>query len=328
MAHIPFAFSVSHFINSVGADAGFASIIGLAILVLLYFAQARETSTLRNRADDAEQRAGALEARLAQVSRAQSPQTQPVVAQRPAAARPLVNPVPGVRVAPAGSPAVAGATASAVAATAFPAAPAGVGAPALTSATRLIPLPAVAAEGAVGAGAALAAAEEAPATSVAAAAAPVASVVAASPQAPAGGAPPDGPQPDVPQAPVGAPPPAPGAPRPATVAAQAAASTSPSATAIFAGDNGPHPPGAPSAGTNGTADHGEDEYSDDFPAVATQEPRAATTRAAPSRRLWAGATVPALDAPIRIAARVVAAAPRVRGPAGRCSALPPSRPCC
>ncbi len=47
MASIPFALSVHNFINSVGADAGFASIIGLAILVLLYFAQARETSSLR-----------------------------------------------------------------------------------------------------------------------------------------------------------------------------------------------------------------------------------------------------------------------------------------
>ena len=44
MASIPFALSVHHFINSVGADAGFAAIIGLAILVLLYFAQARETA--------------------------------------------------------------------------------------------------------------------------------------------------------------------------------------------------------------------------------------------------------------------------------------------
>ena len=33
--------------RSVGADAGFAAIIGLAILVLLYFAQARETANLR-----------------------------------------------------------------------------------------------------------------------------------------------------------------------------------------------------------------------------------------------------------------------------------------
>ncbi len=43
--------SVHHFINSVGADAGFAAIIGLAILVLLYFAQARETAKLREHAD-------------------------------------------------------------------------------------------------------------------------------------------------------------------------------------------------------------------------------------------------------------------------------------
>ena len=43
MRVIPFAFSVHHFITTVGADAGFAAIIGLAILVLLYFAQARET---------------------------------------------------------------------------------------------------------------------------------------------------------------------------------------------------------------------------------------------------------------------------------------------
>ncbi len=50
MGPIPFAFSVHHFINSVGSDAGFAAIIGLAILVLLYFAQARETSSLREQA--------------------------------------------------------------------------------------------------------------------------------------------------------------------------------------------------------------------------------------------------------------------------------------
>jgi hypothetical protein len=250
MAHIPFAFSVSHFINSVGADAGFASIIGLAILVLLYFAQARETSTLRSRADDAEQRAGALEARLAQVSREQSPQTQPAVAQRPAAARPLVNPAPGVQAVPAGGPAVAPATAAA----ALPAAPAGVGAPALSSATRLIPLPGQAAAGVavVAAGADLAAqvtaVESGPGRVAAAAAAPVPAAVVAAPQSPAGGA-----------------------PRPATAAgaAQAAASPSPAVTAIFAGGDRPEGPGA---GTNGTSDHGADEYSDEFTAVATDEP--------------------------------------------------------
>src|SRR5438270_509120 len=69
MAPLPFAFSVHHFINSVGADAGFAAIIGLAILVLLYFAQARETSSLREALADAAQRVQQMEARIAQLSR-------------------------------------------------------------------------------------------------------------------------------------------------------------------------------------------------------------------------------------------------------------------
>ena len=55
MGLAPYALSVHHFISSVGADAGFASIIGLAVLVLLYFAQARETSSLRDQADQAAQ---------------------------------------------------------------------------------------------------------------------------------------------------------------------------------------------------------------------------------------------------------------------------------
>ncbi|MBV8220940.1 MAG: hypothetical protein JO325_20955, partial [Solirubrobacterales bacterium] len=44
---IPFALSVHHFISSVGADAGFAAFIAVALLVLLYFSQARETANLR-----------------------------------------------------------------------------------------------------------------------------------------------------------------------------------------------------------------------------------------------------------------------------------------
>ena len=59
MGPIPFAFSVHHFINSVGSDAGFAAIIGLAILVLLYFAQARETSSLREQVYELGQRVAA-----------------------------------------------------------------------------------------------------------------------------------------------------------------------------------------------------------------------------------------------------------------------------
>ena len=94
MGPIPFAFSVHHFINSVGADAGFASIIGLAILVLLYFAQARETSSLREQAYESAQRVQQLEARIAQLTRQVQVRLQPpapVPAPIPPAARPLVR---------------------------------------------------------------------------------------------------------------------------------------------------------------------------------------------------------------------------------------------
>jgi len=109
--HLPLAFSIHHFVSSVGADAGFAAIVGLAILVLLYFAQARETSSLRDQSVSASERVADLERRLAQLGSA--------------------------TVSAVGQPEAAEQSALAV-----PAAPAGVAAPALASATRLIPLPA------------------------------------------------------------------------------------------------------------------------------------------------------------------------------------------
>ncbi len=135
MASIPFAFSVHHFINSVGAYAGFAAIIGLAILVLLYFAQARETSSLREQLYEAAQRMQMLENRLMQLSR--MPAAPPVQAQPGVPARPVGT--------PAVAPAAAGAAATVATARATPdiGAPAGVGAPALTAATKLIPAGAV-----------------------------------------------------------------------------------------------------------------------------------------------------------------------------------------
>ncbi len=172
MGPIPFAFSVHHFINSVGADAGFASIIGLAILVLLYFAQARETSSLREQLVAAAQRMQQLEARQAQLSRLgapSGPQPSPGPSSQPASAHsqapgrqstPGVQPVPapqstpvaarGTAAAAAGAgtvaapgpavPAAAGGTAAGATAVADRSeAPAGVGAPPLSDATRLIP---------------------------------------------------------------------------------------------------------------------------------------------------------------------------------------------
>ena len=137
MATIPFAISVHHFISSVGADVGFASIIGLAILVLLYFSQARETANLREQAYQANQRVSQLEARLTTMARQQqqaaAAAAQPAAAQQAAAARTGNQAATGVRRNPFAAPALVGATAVA------PAPPAGVAAPALSAATKLIP---------------------------------------------------------------------------------------------------------------------------------------------------------------------------------------------
>src|SRR5579859_4941649 len=129
----PLAFSVHHFISSVGADAGFAAIIGLAILVLLFFAQARETTALRHRVGELLDRIGELEARLTRLASAQAE----TAAQAEAAAQ-------AVQVAPppAALRAVAGRRSASVRLAALempPFPPAGVGAPALAAATRVIP---------------------------------------------------------------------------------------------------------------------------------------------------------------------------------------------
>jgi hypothetical protein len=129
------ALSVHHFVSSVGADAGFAALIAVAILVLLYFAQARETATLRTRAEEADFRAQALEVRVADL-------TDQLAALPAEISVRAANP----RVATAyrgGQGQLAGVPAGVAAAgdTLPPAAPAGVAAPALAAATRLIPDP-------------------------------------------------------------------------------------------------------------------------------------------------------------------------------------------
>src|SRR5437588_4450744 len=110
MASMPLALSVHNFISSVGADAGFAAIIGLAVLILLYFAHARETANLREQAALLTQRLQQAEARAAQLARMEL----------------------------AGDVDAAGDGPGAVAVAPF--APAGTGAPALASATRVIPV--------------------------------------------------------------------------------------------------------------------------------------------------------------------------------------------
>src|ERR1700730_9378700 len=116
MGLIPFALSIHQLVSSWGADVGFAAMVGLAILVLLYFAQARETANLREQAYEASQRVEQLEARIAQVARRQT-----------------VSPAPPVAAPPAGVVAVSRVVPSAVAvgarAQSVPGPPAGVAAP-------------------------------------------------------------------------------------------------------------------------------------------------------------------------------------------------------
>jgi hypothetical protein len=130
----PYALSIHHFISSVGADAGFAAIIGLAILVLLYFAQARETASLREQAELAAQRIAQLESRLTRAVAVQPlPQPQPQPQSHP----PIAQPPPSVIAAATVRPNPTFAVAS------NPSPPAGVAAPPLSAATKLIPTPPV-----------------------------------------------------------------------------------------------------------------------------------------------------------------------------------------
>jgi hypothetical protein len=141
MGAIAYALSVSHFVNSVGAKAGFAAIIAVALLVLLFFAQMRETASLRDRAAASDEHVQQLEQRVAQLSRglAATSAGAPAVVPAPAGvSRAPVVPAPA-GVAGVAAAAAAGAVASRTVRPSIPSAPAGVGAPALSSATRLIP---------------------------------------------------------------------------------------------------------------------------------------------------------------------------------------------
>jgi hypothetical protein len=109
------ALSVSDKIDQYGAYAGFASVVGLAVLSLLYFAQAREVKRLREWAGRAPERAADLQERAAAAA-----QQQRIVAPRPVPTTPgapVTPAVPGARPAaatPAGqAQAVPGAAAAA-----------------------------------------------------------------------------------------------------------------------------------------------------------------------------------------------------------------------
>jgi hypothetical protein len=148
--------SVHGFVNSVGAYVGLGSLIAVALLVILYFAHARETATLRDRLDEAHQRISGLEGRIAQLMQMQSvqrgrgpvapapgPVAPPVPVRPPGAPQGSVRRVPNPATAAGGAAAgLAAVPTPARSGNPVPAAPAGVAGPALASATKLLPDPA------------------------------------------------------------------------------------------------------------------------------------------------------------------------------------------
>lgn len=146
------ALSLSSGVEKIGAYAGFASVVGLGVLSLLYFAQAREVKRLREWAGRAPERAVELEeqavARASGVTAPPAPNPTPAVAPALAAGTGSgsVRKIPSSPVRPAAVPAgqAGGPGAAAAAAARAPvarpvAAPAMMGGPALASATRYAP---------------------------------------------------------------------------------------------------------------------------------------------------------------------------------------------
>src|SRR4051794_41286364 len=104
------AFSISNKIEQIGAICGFAAILGLAVLSVLYFSQAREVKRLREWAGRAPERDAELQARVTEEASRRAGQA-PVADDVPPATTPAASaqakPVPS-----AAAPATAAATAA------------------------------------------------------------------------------------------------------------------------------------------------------------------------------------------------------------------------
>ena len=127
------ALSISDKIEQYGAYAGFAAVLGLAILSLLYFAQAREVKRLREWAGTAPERdaaAAAAQTAAAQPQAVRRVTPQPQAAAQAATPRPTATPATPAGAAPGGpAPARQATPAGAAGAPATPAAPGAAGGP-------------------------------------------------------------------------------------------------------------------------------------------------------------------------------------------------------
>src|SRR5450631_1909175 len=105
MTSLPLALSLSNSFTQVGAIAAFAAIVGIAVLSLLVFSQAREIKRLREWAGRAPERAAEVEQRVTATA-AQRAQ------QAASPARPVPRPAP-IHTRTAEQPQAPGATAAA-----------------------------------------------------------------------------------------------------------------------------------------------------------------------------------------------------------------------
>src|SRR6186713_3151260 len=100
-----FAFSVEDQVEKYGAYVGIAAFFGLAVLSLLYFAQAREVKRLREWAGRAPERAAELEAQAVAAAEARLAGPAPQAAPQPVPMPAAVVAGNGAGAAPAAVPA-------------------------------------------------------------------------------------------------------------------------------------------------------------------------------------------------------------------------------
>ena len=140
MTSLPLALSLTNSFTQIGAIAGLAAIVGVAILSLLVFSQTRELKRLREWAGRAPERAADHEQRVSSAAAARVQQQVPASQPAQPAARPVPTPARAAAVAAAAQRAGAASTPSP---STLPAGQAltAAGTPAGQAPARAVPLP-------------------------------------------------------------------------------------------------------------------------------------------------------------------------------------------
>src|SRR5438094_1249313 len=97
--------SIGHSVEQIGAIAGLAAVLGLAVLSMLYFAQAREVKRLREWAGRAPERDAELQARVAAEAHQRATTGAPAAAATAAPKPATAAATPAGQAKPSGAPA-------------------------------------------------------------------------------------------------------------------------------------------------------------------------------------------------------------------------------